>query len=98
MNKFTTRIRYCNGAARDKQSNEVTSTTSGLRVDTITVAKDFEFPYSYKNLRYSYPTITIESKASASDRRKGYILPICIDQIILKSKETGNVEVVDPKE
>lgn len=98
MNKFTTRIRYCNGAARDVQSKEVTSTTDGLKVDTITVAKDFEFPYSYKNLRYSYPTITIESKASASDRRKGYILPICIDQIILKSKETGNVVVVDPKE
>ena len=83
---------------RDEQSSWVTSKTTGNRVDTITVAEDFEFPYSYKNLRYSYPTLLIQSEASASDRRKGYILPICIDQIILKSKETGNEIVVDPQE
>lgn len=98
MNKFKTRIRYNNGGSRDVQSKAVTSYTNGLKVDTVTVAEDFEFPYSYRNLRYSYPTIIIQSEASASDRRKGYILPICIDQIILKSKETGNVIVVDPKE
>ena len=98
MNKFKTRVRYNNGKTRDEQSKWVTSTTTGNRVDTITVAEDFEFPYSYKNLRYSYPTLLIQSEASASDRRKGYILPICIDQIILKSKETGNEIVVDPQE
>lgn len=98
MNKFTTRVRYNNGGSRDVQSKKVTSYTDGTRVDTVTVAQDFEFPYSYKNMRYSYPTLIIQSEASASDRRKGYILPICIDQIILKSKETGNVIVVDPKE
>lgn len=98
MNKFKTRVRYNTGKSRDEQSKWVTSTTTGNRVDTVTVAEDFEFPYSYKNLRYSYPTLIIQSEASASDRRKGYILPICIDQIILKSKETGNVIVVDPKE
>ena len=98
MNKFKTRIRYNTGGSRDVQSKAVTSYTNGLKVDTVTVAEDFEFPYSYRNLRYSYPTIIIQSEASASDRRKGYILPICIDQIILKSKETGNVIVVDPKE
>ncbi len=98
MNKFTTRVRYNDGGSRDKTSKKVTSKTDGTRVDTVTVAEDFEFPYSYKNMRYSYPTLIIQSEANSSDRRKGYILPICIDQIILKSKETGNVIVVDPKE
>lgn len=98
MYKFSTKVRYNNGGTNDVQSRAVTSTTEGLRVDTVTVAEDFEFPYSYKNLRYSYPTLIIQSNATASDRRKGYILPLCIDQIILKSKETGNVTVIDPKE
>lgn len=98
MNKFQARVRYNNGGSRDVQSRWVSCTTQGLCVDTVTVAEDFEFPYSYKNLRYSYPTLLINSNPSASDRRNGYILPICIDQIILKSKENGDVIVVDPNE
>ncbi len=60
----------------------------GEKVDTILLFKDFEFPFSYKNLQYSYPTLELQCKyPSTSERKDGYSSNICIDRIILKSKD-----------
>ena len=59
---------------------------SGLKVDTITVAENFEFPYSYKNMRYTYPTLIFECSTSKNDAKNGYIFNVLIDKIILKRK------------
>ena len=87
--KFRTQISYNNNAAKDKTSSWVTSTYEGLTVDTITVAEDFEFPYSYKNMRdnISYPTLIFEGQTSKNDAKSGYVYDIVIDKIILKRKD-----------
>lgn len=83
--KFKTQIFYNNGA-KETNSKAVEFTTDGLKVDTITVAENFEFPNSYKNLRYCYPTLYIEGSAKSSDIKKGFIYDLVIDKVILKRK------------
>lgn len=73
-----------------KLSNIATSTAidyDGTKVDTLTIFEDFVFPYSYKNLSHSYPTLRLKSEAKAADKKKGYSHDYCIDRIILVSKE-----------
>lgn len=84
--KFKTQVSYCNNASKDKTSSWVTSTYDGLKVDTITVASDFEFPYSYKNMRYSYPTLVFEGATTKTDAKNGFVYDFVIDKIILKRK------------
>ena len=85
--KFRTQISYNNNAAKDKTSSWVNSTYDGLKVDTITVAEDFEFPYSYKNMRFSYPTLIFEGATSKNDAKNGFVYDVVIDKIILKRKD-----------
>lgn len=87
--KFKTQITYCNGAntGKDKTTTAVTSESDGTKVDTVTVAKDFEFPYSYKNMRFSYPTLILEESIKSNDFNNGYLYDIVIDKIILKRKD-----------
>ena len=85
--KFRTQISYNNDAAKDKTSSYVTSTYDGLKVDTITVAEDFEFPYSYKNMRFSYPTLILEGYTGKNDAKNGFVYDLVIDKIILKRKD-----------
>jgi len=49
----------------------------------------FQFPYSYKNLRHCYPTLTITTATKSNDRKpeNGYSNFYCIDRIIMRSKE-----------
>lgn len=94
--KFKTQITYCSGNSKDKTLSFVTNVSDGTKVDTITVAQDFEFPYSYKNITCSYPTLYIECATSKTDAKNGYIYDLCIDKIILKSKEDGSETEVTP--
>lgn len=66
-------------------------------VDTVLIAKDFEFPYTYKNVRSNktgglktYPYIEIECGAANPTAKKGpyYNNEFYIDRILLVSKET----------
>ena len=84
--KILTQVSYNNNAKKDKTSSKVTSTYDGLKVDTITVFQDFEFPYSYKNMRYTYPTLYFECATSKSDAKNGFIFDVFVDKIILKRK------------
>ena len=84
--KIRTQVSYNNNAKKDKTSSWVTSEYNGLKVDTITVAQDFEFPYSYKNMRYTYPTLIFECSTSKNDAKNGFIFDVLIDKIILKRK------------
>ena len=89
--KFKTQITYNNSdkttVTKDKTTTAVTSTYDGLKVDTITVAKDFEFPFSYKNMRFSYPTLYIEGSTAKNDAKQGFVYDLVIDKIILKRKD-----------
>lgn len=69
----------------------------GEKVDSVLLFEDFQFPYSYKNLRFSYPTLTITTQlANSTDKkekdengnvRKWAQNYIAIDRIILVAKE-----------
>lgn len=84
--KFRTQISYNNDAAKDKTSSWVTSTSDGLKVDTITIAEDFEFPYSYKNMRFTYPTLILEGYTGKNDAKNGFVYDLVLDKVILRRK------------
>ena len=59
----------------------------GQKVDTIYVGT-ITFPYSYRNLQKSYPTIIIKSQSINSTMRKeGYQTTFSLDRVILRAKE-----------
>lgn len=91
--KFRTQISYNDGSSKDKTSSWVTSTYDGLKVDTITVAENHIFKYSYKNMRFSYPTLVFEGQTGKNDAKNGFVYDIVIDKIILK--RTGDLEPSD---
>ena len=86
---FTTQFRYNvnNGNGRDAINTKSTFEYDGSKVDTIKVFENFVFPYSYKNLRYTYPTMILEGATKSKTYKQGFIYSLCIDRIILKSKE-----------
>lgn len=64
----------------------------GEKIDSVLLFQDFKFPYSYKNLRYSYPTLKISTQLPNSTDKKTYTGSwannyIAIDRIILVAKE-----------
>ena len=98
-NKINLQISYNNGVARDATSNRVTVTYDGVNVDTLLCIPDFTFPYSYKNLRHSYPTLIIQGAPTSSEIRSGkYTRTLCIDRIILRSKENQSTIEIDPND
>ena len=87
-NKFKVQLRYNNGAATDATTTAVEIDYDAKKVDTIKVYENFTFPYSYKDLRFCYPTMIVQGSAtSANLRNGGYIRELCIDQVILRGKE-----------
>ncbi len=96
LNKIKVQIFYDNGTKNGGKTSAVKAEYDARKVDTLLVMEDVEIPYSYKNLEHSYPLMTITSDASNSDVRKGYIRELCIDRVILKSKEDDTVIEVDP--
>jgi len=98
-NKINLQISYNDGVARDKTSSRTTVEYDGINVDTLLCIPDFTFPYSYKNLRHSYPTLIIQGAPTSSDIRKGkYTRTLCIDRVILKSKENQTTIEIDPND
>ena len=92
MTKFKVKIYYNDNKTADsneafKDGKSTFFTYYAQKVDTITVATDFEFKYSYKNMRYCYPQLYIEGATGASDLKKGYKYNFAIDKIILKRKD-----------
>lgn len=55
-------------------------------VDSVLVAKDFEFPVCYKGLTDAYATLTIKGYFKSTEKNK-YSREIHIDKIVLKAKE-----------
>ena len=97
---FTGRIRYNNNATNGKDATSQWSNTieyDGSQVDTLMVFEDFEFPYSYKDLNYSYPTLIIEGATRSVLAKQGFLYSLCIDRVIMRSKESGEEIVIAPK-
>ena len=97
---FTAQVRYNNNAANGKDvTSKKTSIIEydGTKVDTVMVCEDFEFPYSYKNMIYSYPTLILDGATKSASAKKGFIYHMYIDRVILKSKETGEEIILDPQ-
>ena len=96
---FTVQIRYNNNASNGKDATSRKSATieyNGTRVDTLIALEDFVFPYSYKNMRISYPTLIIDGATRAASAKNGFMYGLCIDKIILRSKEDGSETIVTP--
>ena len=96
MNKIKLQVIYDNGTKQGGKSKAVSLTWDARKVDTLLCIPDMEFPYSYQNLEHSYPVMSIISDASNTDVKKGYIRELCIDRVILKSKDDDTVVEVDP--
>lgn len=102
--KLQATLYYCNGEGADNKGYEKGVLNSdiidydGTKVDTITVFEDFVFPYSYKNLSHSYPTLKLTTNTKSADRKAGYSNDFCIDQIILVSKDDNAPAAVAKKE
>lgn len=93
-NRFSATITYNNGSidprsgkVAEKTQNTSTLEYEGLKVDTILLFEDFEFPVSYKNMIESYPTIQIRDRATASNLRNGYTHTLSVDRFLFVSKE-----------
>ena len=95
--KFNVSITYNKeGTEKTRESLAKNVVSEGLKVDTITVKEDFEFPTSYKNMRFSYPVLYIEGAATKSDvvpkvtadnpNPPHFVYDLVIDKIILKRK------------
>ena len=84
--KLKATLSYNNNAAKDKTQASKNIEYDGLRVDTLTVIEDFEFPYSYKNMRFTYPTLYVEGVTGKNDAKNGFVFDLVIDKIILKRK------------
>ena len=98
---FTGRIRYNNNATNGKDATSQKSNVieyDGSQVDTLMVFEDFEFPYSYKDLNYSYPTLIIEGTTRSVLAKQGFLYSLCIDRVIMRSKESGEEIVIAPKD
>jgi hypothetical protein len=97
---FTGQVRYNNDNANGRDFISKKSSIiefDGSKVDTLMVFEDFEFPYSYKDLSYSYPTLILTGATKLSNIKKGFIYSLYIDRVILKSKESGEEIVIDPQ-
>ena len=90
LNQYSFKVSLTNnnGTADKAQVLTSKSTYTGLKVDTMTIYEDFEFPVSYKNMRYSYPTLTLEwVKPSKAPAGEAFVFDLIIDKIILKRKD-----------
>ena len=85
--KFKATLSYNDNSNTDKTKTSSVIEYNGLKVDTLTVLQDFVFPYSYKNMRFTYPTLFVESTTGSSDIKKGFRYDLIIDKIILKRKD-----------
>lgn len=96
---FSAQVRYNNNTIKKDEISKKTSVIEydGSKVDTLMVFEDFEFPYSYKDLNYSYPTLILAGATRALTVKRGFIYALCIDRVILKSKESGEEIVIDPQ-
>lgn len=99
--KLKVRVRYNAGGNKDAFDPASTSKAEVIeydakKVDTVLVRENFEFPYSYKNLRYCYPSLEITTGLGTKDNEKnGFTRFLNIDRVILKSKvDDSEIEVV----
>lgn len=85
--KFTVTVRYCDGKSNSDQKKTFKDILSdGVKVDTVTVG-EMDFPFSYKNMRFAYPTLIIEGSTGSKDVKNGYRYDLVIDKIILRRKD-----------
>ena len=97
---FTGVIRYNNNTINGKDATTKKSDIieyDGSRVDTLMVFEDFEFPYSYKDLSYSYPTLILDVATRSVMAKQGFLYSLCIDRVIMRSKESGEDIVIAPE-
>ncbi len=88
-NKIRATISYCNGSTNGSDATYTSDLLeyTGEKVDTILLFEDFEFPYSYKNLIQCYPTLSLTTRTTATERKEGYSNTIYVDRFIIKRKE-----------
>ncbi len=89
-NKVKATISYCNNNSNGKDATLTCDTVNyvGDKVEELLLFEDFEFPYSYKNMRQCYPTLSLTTYTKYAERNKnGYSNTIYVDRIILRRKD-----------
>lgn len=93
--KFTAELTYQgdkNGKVSKISEKKKDIYYMGEKIDSVLLFENFKFPYSYKNLRFSYPTLKISTQLANNTDKKTYTGTwaqnyIAIDRIILVAKE-----------
>lgn len=88
-NKMQVQINYLSddGVETKTAAADMRFEYNGERVDTI-YAGTFTFPYSYRNLAKSFPTMIISSQTINSTLRKeGYQYTFSLDRVILRARK-----------
>ncbi|MCR4995030.1 MAG: fasciclin domain-containing protein [Bacteroidales bacterium] len=88
-NKMQVQITYLSDDLKETttNANSMKFEYDGTKVDSIYVGT-ITFPYSYKNLNKSYPTIIIKSQSiKKAELEEGYQTTFSLDRIILRAKE-----------
>lgn len=100
--KFTLYANNGKGST-SKLGSDVTKEFLVNKVDTVTVMSGVTFPSTYKNIRNNstkgiktYPYLRVVNAVKSTELKKGYTYSYCIDQIILRSKETEEETVIIP--
>ena len=88
--KFTAKLSYRQKETGNDKSETLKKdiTYDGLNVQVVTLKENFPFPFSYKNMRFSYPVLQISGSASTTDvSKKGFVYDLVVDKVILKRKD-----------
>jgi len=88
-NKLQVQVTYLSDDAKETTTGtaDMRFEYSGEKVDTIYVGS-ITFPYSYRNLEKSFPTMIIKSQTiSSSQAKEGYQRTFSMDRIILKARK-----------
>ncbi len=86
-NKLQVEINYLSDDLKESKTPAMKFDYDGEKVDTILVGT-FTFPYSYRNLSKTYPTMIIKSQTvTTAMKSEGYQSNFSIDKIILRAKE-----------
>lgn len=91
LGQYSFKVSITNNNGKADKTTSLTSkavTFNSAKVDTVTIFEDYEFPVSYKNMLYSYPTLTLEwAKPGKAPEGEAYVYDLIIDKVILKRKD-----------
>lgn len=87
--KFNAKIEYYDSPTKTTLASKTVRNLKSdpTKVDSVLLWEDFEFPISYAGVDDQFPIITLTDVVNSSENEKTHSRNMCIDRIILISKE-----------